>query len=169
MKNGIIVESIVDGKRFPVHGSAKVSALEEISIYTDTDEVALREVFKAIHKKEGGKQTISHKESDAKIKVLFEEVLPEYDRERVYSSDMAKVVRWYNLLIAHDAFDPNDEVVEEDGASDGAEKKDAKAAPKKAAKKPSSAKAGSKSASKKPAGGGKVTAPRKAGGTQRGS
>jgi len=169
MKNGIIVESIVDGKRFPVHGSAKVSALEEISIYTDTDEVPLREVFKAIHKKESGKQTINHKESDAKIKSLFEEVLPEYDRERVYASDMAKVVRWYNLLIEHDAFDPNDEVAAEDAAVDETEKKETKAAPKKTAKKPAVAKAGSKSAPKKPSGGGKITAPRKAGGTQRGS
>jgi len=131
-----------------------VSALEEISIYTDTDEVPLREVFKAIHKKESGKQTINHKESDAKIKSLFEEVLPEYDRERVYASDMAKVV---------------DEVAAEDAAVDETEKKETKAAPKKTAKKPAVAKAGSKSAPKKPSGGGKITAPRKAGGTQRGS
>ncbi|MEQ9186834.1 MAG: DUF5606 domain-containing protein [Cryomorphaceae bacterium] len=169
MKNGIIVESIVDGKRFPVHGSAKVSALEEISIYTETEEVALREVFKAIHKKEGGKQTISHKESGDKIKALFEEIIPDYDKERVYASDMAKVVRWYNILIEHDAFDPNDEPSDEEVDSAEGEKKETKPAAKKATKKPAASKAGAKSAPKKPTGGGKVTAPRKAGGTQRGS
>lgn len=168
MKNGIIVESIADGKRFPVHGAAKVSALEEISIYTEEEEIPLKDVFKAIYEKEGGKQTISYKESVDKIKALFGEVVPNYDQDRVYSSDMVKVVRWYNELIEHDAFDPNAEEEEskEEGAADEGSK-EAKPSKAKTAKKPAS-KAASKSAGRKPSSGGKVTAPRKAGGAQRG-
>jgi len=169
MKNGIIVESIVDGKRFPVHGAAKVSALEEISIYTDTEEVALKDVFKAIYDKEGGKQALSHKEDEAKIKAYFEGILTNYDRERVYPSDMAKVIRWYNLLIEHDAFDPNAEEAAEEAETQEAESKEKKAATKKTAPKKSTAaqsKAG-KAAPKK-SGGSSVKAPRKAGGAQRG-
>ena len=166
MKNGIIVESIADGKRFPVHGAAKVSALEEISIYTDEEEIALKDVFKAIYEKEGGKQTVSAKESNDKIKALFEEVVPNYDKERVYTSDMVKVVRWYNELIENEAYDPNaeEESSDEEGGDAAAE---AKATKTKAPKKPST-KGPAKSAGKKPTTGGKVTAPRKSGGAQRG-
>ena len=170
MKNGIIVEAIADGKRFPVHGSAKVSALEEISIYTDTEEVPLKDVFKAIFDKEGGKQVLSAKASNNDIKAYFETVLPNYDRDRVYVSDMGKVVRWYNLLIEHKAYDPSEpeEEVKESVEESTKEKKEKKAPAKKTAAKKSTA-AGKKAAPKKPAGGGKIATPRKAGGTQRGS
>lgn len=155
MKNGIIVESIEDGKRFPVHGSAKVSALDEISIYTMEEEMPLKDVFKKIYEKQNGKQAISHKEDNNKIKAFFKEVLPEYDPERVYVSDMIKVVKWYNLLIEFKAYDPNEkeEVKEQEqeekaGAKKGKKakkedtevKEEAKEAPKKAAKKPAAKK-----------------------------
>ena len=128
MKAGIIVESIEDGKRFPIHGSSKVSALEEISIYTETEEVPLKEVFKTIYEKTDGKQALSHKEDNAKIKAFFEEILPEYDKDRVYVSDMGKVIKWFNLLMEHDAFDPNEtteDAESEEAATDDTQESEA--------------------------------------------
>ncbi|MDB0002238.1 DUF5606 domain-containing protein [Salibacteraceae bacterium] len=173
MKNGIIVESIGDGKRFPVHGSAKVSALEEISIYTETEEVPLKDIFKKVYEKEKGKQAISHKEDSKKVKAYFESILPDYDKDRVYESDMAKAIRWYNLLIEFDAYDPNEveesEDVEEVKTEDADSKSDgAKAKPKKAPSKKKSDTPKAKAAPKRSAST-KVSTPRKSGGTQRGS
>lgn len=144
MKAGIIVESIEDGKRFPVHGSSKVSALEEISIYTEDEEVPLKEVFKTMYELSEGKQALSHKEDNAKIKAFFEKVLPNYDRDRVYVSDMGKVIKWYNSLIEHNAYDPNAEVAAEETKEEVQEAEVVEEAP---AKKP----AAKKAAAKKPA------------------
>lgn len=125
MKAGIIVESIEDGKRFPVHGSSKVSALEEISIYTDEAEVPLKEVFKTMYEMSEGKQAISHKEDNAKIKAFFEKVLPDYDRDRVYVSDMGKVIKWYNSLIEHADYKPEEDKAEEETAAEAEEVQEA--------------------------------------------
>jgi hypothetical protein len=97
-KNGLIVESLLDKKRLPVYASDKISNLEEISIYTTEKEVPLKEVFKSIFDKESGGKTIDHKTDDAKLKKYFIEVLPDYDQDRVYVSDMKKVFNWYNIL-----------------------------------------------------------------------
>lgn len=97
-KNGIIIEGLEDKRRIPAYSSDKVSALEDIAIFTETGEVPLAEVFAAIYKKEDGKATMSHKSSPDQFKLLFEEIVPEYDRERVYVSDMKKVIMWYNIL-----------------------------------------------------------------------
>ncbi len=97
-KNNAVVESLVDGKRMPMFNLNQVSSLAEIAIYTYQKEVALAEVFRSIYKKENGAATLSHKASEADLKKLFEAVLPEYDRERVYDSNIRKVVQWYNLL-----------------------------------------------------------------------
>jgi hypothetical protein len=99
-RNGIIVESFEDQKRTVVHSSAKVSALEDIAIFTDSEEVPLAEVFKKLFEKEAGKPTISHKASPDELKSLIESILPNYDKERVYVSDMKKLVHWYNQLLA---------------------------------------------------------------------
>jgi hypothetical protein len=177
MKNGIIVEAIADGKRFPVHGASKVSALEEISIYTHEEEVPLKDVFKNIFDKEGGKQGPDHKDDNESVKKYFATILPDYDPDRVYVSDMVKVLKWYNLLVEYKAYNPADEVEEKIDKKaeskskdvDSGEKKSKKAPSKKAsAKKPAAA--ATKAAPKgKVAGGGKIATPRKAGGTQRGS
>nr|MBD3620618.1 DUF5606 domain-containing protein [Sunxiuqinia sp.] len=96
-KNSIIVESLVTGKRMPAYSTSKISALEDIAIFTTTSEVPLKEVLKSISEKEnGGQATI--KGSGNELKTYFEEVLPEYDKDRVYVSDMKKVIQWYNLL-----------------------------------------------------------------------
>ncbi|GAB5539072.1 MAG: hypothetical protein Salg2KO_11750 [Salibacteraceae bacterium] len=168
MKNGIIVEGIADKKRFPVHGSAKVSALEEISIYTDSEEVPLNDVFKTIYEKQSGKQALDSKSDKAEIKAYFKSILPDYDPDRVYVSDMVKVIKWYNTLIENDAYDPS-EVDEEVAASEetsGEEKADKKTKKKPAAK-AAQKKVAAKSAPKPKAGGG-ASSPRKSSGAQRG-
>jgi hypothetical protein len=98
-KNGLIVESIgKEKKRMPVYASDKVSALEEISIFTTDEDIPLKEVFKKIFIKQEGKKAINHKSSADELKKFFLEVLPAYDEEKVYASDIKKVIRWYNLL-----------------------------------------------------------------------
>lgn len=96
--NAIIVESLIDGKRFPAYSNSKIIALEDISIYTEAEDMPLKEVFKRISAKENGKSALSHKEPTEKILAYFEEIVPEYDKERVYVSDMKKIIQWYNLL-----------------------------------------------------------------------
>lgn len=94
-KNSIIVESVLTGKRIPAYSTSKISALSDISVFTETAEIQLKDLFKRIQ--ENGK-VISAKASNAEIKAFFEEVLPEYDKDRVYVSDMKKIFQWYQLL-----------------------------------------------------------------------
>ena len=96
---GVIVESLLDGRRMNASASSKVSALTEISIFTEGDDLPLADLFTAIYDHPGGKEAISHKEAPEKLKAFFAEVLPEYDRERVHVSDMKKVFAWYNILL----------------------------------------------------------------------
>lgn len=99
MKSGLVVESLLDGKRMPAYATQKILALEDISIYTDGDDVPLSQVFSAIFKKTGGKAAIDTKK--ASIKELSDyliTVLPNYDKERVYNSDLKKLFVWFNLL-----------------------------------------------------------------------
>ncbi len=96
--NSLIVESLIDNKRFPTYTSSKVIALEDIAIYTHSEDVPLKDVFKAIYSKENGGKAISHKESANKIKEYMKDILPEFDEERVYVSDMKKLFQWYNIL-----------------------------------------------------------------------
>jgi hypothetical protein len=98
-RNGIIVESFTDKKRVAIPSNAKVSALEDIAIFTDTEEVPLGDVFAKLFEKEGGKKTIDHKSTPDQLKSILESILPNYDREKVYVSDMKKLVLWYNLLL----------------------------------------------------------------------
>ena len=104
-KNNIIVESLETGKRMPVYTSTRVSSLEDIAIYTDSKEMPLKEVLKKIYDKEEGKATISHKASPDKLKSYFAEILPGYDRDRVYVSDIKKVILWYNILFEKELLD----------------------------------------------------------------
>lgn len=96
---GIIVESLLDGKRMNASATSRVSALTEISMFTEGEDIALADVFTNIWNYTEGKQAISHKESPEKIKEEFAKVLPEYDRERVHVSDMKKCFAWYNTLV----------------------------------------------------------------------
>tara|TARA_B100000214_G_scaffold102804_1_gene71859 strand:- start:2011 stop:2421 length:411 start_codon:yes stop_codon:yes gene_type:complete len=96
--NSIIVESLIDGKRRPVSNQSKVNMLEEICLYTYNDTKPLTEIFNKIALKEKDKQTINHKNSKKDLTNYFREILPEYDEDRVYISDIKKVIQWYNLL-----------------------------------------------------------------------
>ncbi|MDE6857525.1 MAG: DUF5606 domain-containing protein [Alistipes sp.] len=97
---GVIVESLVDGKRSNAASASRMmSALSEISIFTAGADVPLAQVFTNISAHTGGKEAISHKEPAEALKAYFAEVLPEYDRERVHVSDMKKVFSWYNILV----------------------------------------------------------------------
>lgn len=97
-RNGFLAESLIDGKKISVGARDNVSLLSEIAIYTLTEELPLREVFKKISEKENGGQTINHKVPKVELEEFFFEVLPDYDEDRVYPSDIKKVVQWYNLL-----------------------------------------------------------------------
>ena len=96
---GVIVESLIDGKRMNASATSRVSALTEISMFTEGEDIALADVFTNIWNYTEGKQAISHKESPEKIKEEFAKVLPEYDRERVHVSDMKKCFAWSNTLV----------------------------------------------------------------------
>ena len=97
-KNNIIVESLETQKRMPVYSTVKVSALEDIAIYTETEDKPLKEIFKAISDQEDGGTAISHKSANNELKSYFEKVVPDYDKDRVYISDIRKVLMWYNTL-----------------------------------------------------------------------
>ena len=98
-QRGVIVESLIDGKRMNASATSRVSALTEISLFTEVEDIALADVFTNIWNYTEGKQAISHKESADKIQEEFAKVLPEYDRERVHVSDMKKCFAWYNILV----------------------------------------------------------------------
>jgi hypothetical protein len=112
-KNNIIVESLETGKRMPAYTTSKISALEDIAIYTDSADVPLKDVFKLIFEKENGGEALRHKESAEKLKTYFSEILPEYDRDRVYVSDIKKVLLWYNILHEKNMLDFTEEETEE--------------------------------------------------------
>jgi hypothetical protein len=94
-KNSIIVESLLTGKRMPAYSTSKISALSDISVFTKTGEVQLKELFQKIQ--ENGKLVALRASAD-EIKTFFEEILPEYDKDRVYVSDMKKILQWYFIL-----------------------------------------------------------------------
>ena len=98
-KNAIIVESLLDKKRLAINATQNVSMLENIAIYTHEEEVPLLTIFKTMFEKSEGKEAISHKESGTKLTTYFAEVLPNYDDERVYTSNIKKVIQWFNTLV----------------------------------------------------------------------
>ena len=97
---GIIVESLSDGRRTNASATSRVSALSEISMFTEGEDIALAEVFTRMYAHTAGQQGLSHKESADKLQASFAEDLPEYDRERVHLSDIKKALSWFNILVA---------------------------------------------------------------------
>jgi hypothetical protein len=98
-KNNIIVESLVDNKRFPAYASDRISAMEDISIYTYDEDAPLRDILVSIYAKEEGKEVSLHKGDFKDVQKYVLEILPNYDQERVYPSDLKKLFQWYNLLL----------------------------------------------------------------------
>lgn len=130
-KNNIIVESLEDKKRVPAYASDRISALDDISIYTYDEDKPLKEIFSSIFEKESGKEAISHKEDQNKLKNYLLEILPNFDQERVYASDIKKIFQWYNLLLKAGALvleEATEEVAAEEAPAK--EKKAPKAAKK---------------------------------------
>lgn len=97
-RSGFIAESLVDGKKLTVGLRSNVSLLSEISIYTQTGEIKLFEIFGRIANKESNGPAISHKASDAELVAYFSAIVPDYDQDRVYVSDIKKVFSWYNMM-----------------------------------------------------------------------
>jgi hypothetical protein len=100
-RNAIIVEHLETGKRSTAQGSAKVSNLEDISIFTESEDLPLGKVFDRIYEKENGGAAPDYKSDPETLKKYFSEVVPDYDKERVYNSDIKKVILWYNTLHQH--------------------------------------------------------------------
>lgn len=97
-KNGIIVEGLADKKRLNVYASTKVSTLSDISMFTTGDDKPIEEIMTSVFEKEKGGAAIDNKADDKAIEKYFSEILPEYDKERVYISNMRKLINWYNAL-----------------------------------------------------------------------
>jgi hypothetical protein len=117
-RSGFLAESLTDGKKMSVSARHNVSLLSEIAIYTLTEELPLRVVFEKIYEKQDGGDAISHKSSKDELEEYFFEILPDYDEDRVYASDIKKIVQWYNLLLKSGMSDfsekPKEESAEED-------------------------------------------------------
>lgn len=147
--SGLLVESLVDGKRQPIHASSKVSSLDDISIFSQAEDTPLKEVFAKMlsHFKDAAIEEIP--KDQEKVKEMFSAAFPEYDQERVYVSDMKKVLTWYNLLLAKGFMHAEPEA-DDKSAEESIPSKDAiKAAPKpKESPKTSSPKASSKGMTK---------------------
>jgi hypothetical protein len=117
-KNSIIVESLLDGKRMPAFNSYKISSLEDIAMFTTDKEVPLTEVFIKLKEKYNGQKALDLKAANNELVKAFSEILPDYDRDRVYVSDIKKVFSWYNLLVDKDML--KDEPAEEAEVSENA-------------------------------------------------
>ena len=99
-KNMYIVESLVDGKRIPVHTKDKIVSLDDIAVYTETKEIPLATVLNNIKIKESGASIdIQSNIQPTELRAYFESVLPYYDKDKVYPSDMKKIMSWYNILL----------------------------------------------------------------------
>lgn len=100
--NIVIVESLIDGKRTTLHSSAQANMLEEIGIYTYDETKSLSDIFDTIAQKENCKETINHKSSENELRAYFTEILPDYNQDKVYLSDIKKIFQWYNTMQKND-------------------------------------------------------------------
>ena len=105
LKNAVLVESLLDKKRFPAFAHEKISSLEEIAVFTATEDKPLKDILKSIFDKLEGKPALDAKSNNKLIQAFFLEVVPDYDSERVYISDIRKIITWYNLLLEHQLLD----------------------------------------------------------------
>ena len=149
----IVVESMVDGKRSSVPGTARVSNLADITMYTHDDDVPLLDILNRMHDAQKGAEGPSHKDVAQTIRDFVDGIVPELDHDRVYQSDLKKLVQWYNLLVSKGAFPLEAPEKPEEAPAEDAPKKEAKAEKKPAkkarAKKPAAKKPAAKKATKK--------------------
>lgn len=130
-RTGFVAESLMDGKKVTVGLRSNVSLLSEISMYTQTGEAPLADVMRKIAIKEDNGPAPSHKEDSETLVTYFEEILPDYDQDRVYASDIKKVMNWYNILQAKDMVSKDEPVkdsakTEETSNAEVAEEKEVK-------------------------------------------
>ncbi len=109
-KSGALIESLLDGKRQTAFANAKISSLQDISIFTIDEDIPLVKVFQEIYKKEDGKDCIDPKSDSKKLIAYMTEIVPNFDSERVYVSDMKKLFTWYNLLNSKGLIDLKEEI-----------------------------------------------------------
>jgi hypothetical protein len=115
LKNAVLVESIIDKKRFPAFAHEKISSLEEIAVFTATEDKPLKDILKAMFEKQEGKPGPDSHSDNKVLQAFFLEVVPDYDTERVYISDIRKIIGWYNLLAENNLLDFSEkEVVAEE-------------------------------------------------------
>jgi len=106
---GYIAESLIDNKKMPISPSNRITSIEDIVVFTEEEEIKLKDVLKKIKEHTKGKQAIDHKKDEKEVKEFFETVLPNYDKERVYFSDIKKIIFWYNLLQKNNMIDFEEE------------------------------------------------------------
>ncbi len=144
----IVVESMVDGKRSSVPGTARVSNLADITMYTHDDDVPLLDILNRMHDAQKGAEGPSHKDTAQTIRDFVDGIVPELDHDRVYHSDLKKLVQWYNLLVSKGGFPLEAPEKPEEAPAEEAPKKEAKAE-KKPAKKAAAKKPAAKKSTKK--------------------
>ncbi|MEI7595391.1 MAG: DUF5606 domain-containing protein [Bacteroidota bacterium] len=111
LKSGIIVESLIDKKRLPAYNNQKIVSLEDISVFMVEEDLPLKDVMKKIYEKNEGKKVALDTKTDKNVLfLLFGEIMPNFDQERVYPSDIKKIYQWYNQLVEHDLISFTDEV-----------------------------------------------------------
>ena len=120
-RGGFVAKSLLDNKKISVNAQNNVSVLSEIAVYTLTEELPLKEVLKKIRDKEnGGLTSVAHKASKDDLEEYFFSVLSDYDEDRVYASDIKKIIQWYNLLHKNELLNliDEEEVSGEDDSSE---------------------------------------------------
>lgn len=164
-RSGLIVESLVDKKRTNIPPTAKVSSMNDIAVFTDSEDVPLRTVLQTIKEKSGGGPSIDPKSAgEEEVRQYFAEILPSYDKSRVYFSDIKKIIAWYNLLQQNDMldFEEAEEVPDEAAEKSPATEAEAKKSPVKPVAAKPVAKPAQHISSKAAGSAGKINAPRKA-------
>lgn len=126
LKNAVLVESLTDKHRFPAFAHEKISSLDEILVFTSGEDKPLKEILKAMHENLREQPAPDPKSEDNFLKSFFLEVVPDYDQERVYSSDIRKIMGWYNLLRENDMLDFTEEKKEEDKKEEEGKKEEVK-------------------------------------------
>ncbi|MCB0790612.1 MAG: DUF5606 domain-containing protein [Flavobacteriales bacterium] len=152
-RQAVIAESLIDGKRIPVHASLRVSSLDEISMFTTNEDVPLKDVLEKLYAKNGGKSAADPKGDEGSLWKALGDVLPDMDRDRIYASDLRKLFSWYELLLNSGDLKPTE--AQEDGAGQKDDGKQADKSPKKSGERPAKHKASGqkkKPAAAKPAG-----------------
>jgi len=117
---GVVVSSIQDGKKMAIGQTQRVSTLSDISIYTMEGDEPLKDIFEKIYERTEGKAVDIDIQNKQDLRDFFLEVLPDHDEERVYASDIKKMIKWFNLLLEKDMLDfsESEESDSEEGASE---------------------------------------------------